>query len=137
MISFEIENTLITQEELNEFEVEIGLSLPQDYKAHMLKWNGGSPLSYYMYFGGSDGGINLSYFFPIKYGDSIQVKKSDYLPEKYISIGKTDTGYLAMSLDEANCGSIFVHYSEVELEFVASSFTAFLKGLEDYTDVFE
>jgi len=45
MIDFEIKNKLITQEELNKFEIEIGLSLPEDYKAHMLKHNGEAPLS--------------------------------------------------------------------------------------------
>lgn len=131
---FKTENQLITPEELNEFETEIGLSLPDDYKEHMLKCNGGSPHSYDFYFGVPDDGINLSYFYPIKYGTSSLVEKEDYLPEKYISIGKTQTGYLAMSLHEENYGSIFVHYSEVELEFLASSFTEFTDGLIDYKD---
>lgn len=118
MIDFEIENKLITPEELSEFEKEIGLPLPQDYKDHMLKYNGGSPLSYYIYFGEPDDGIRLAGFKSIKYGTSL-VGKQDYLPKNYLSIGYIETGYLAMSLDEKDYGNIFVYYSEAELGSVS------------------
>ncbi len=42
-----------------------------------------------------------------------------------------------MSLQKENHGAIYVYYSEVELKFVAASFTEFLEGLVDYTDYFE
>ncbi|WP_227871732.1 SMI1/KNR4 family protein [Flavobacterium kingsejongi] len=126
----------MTPEELNKFELEIELSLPEDYKAHMLKYNGGTPLSYYFYFGEPEDGIRLSYFFSIEYG-ALLVEKQDYLPKMHISIGKTETGYLSMSLDEENFGAIYVYYSEVELELIATSFTEFLNGLIDYSDDFE
>jgi len=136
MIDFRIENEQITAEDLNEFEKEIGLTLPEDYRAHMLKYNGGLPSSYYLYYGEPDDGILLSGFKSIKYGDSL-VEKQDYLPENCLSIGYTETGYLAMSLDENEYGSIFVYYSEAELTKIAASFTEFLDGLVDYTDTFE
>lgn len=66
MIDFRIENELITEEELNEFEQEIGLTLPEDYRVHMLKYNGGLPQSYSLYFGEPDDGILLSSFKSIK-----------------------------------------------------------------------
>ncbi len=130
MIDFEIENKLITPEELEEFEIKTGVSLPQDYKEHMLKYNGGSPLSYHLYFGEPDEGILFSGFKPIKYGD-YPVEKQDYLPNRYLSIGYTETGYLAMSLDGKDYGNIFVYYSEAELKLLASSFTEFLDGLSE------
>ncbi len=136
MIDFEIENRLITTDELHEFEIKTGVSLPKDYKEHLLKYNGGSPMSYYLYFGDPDDGILLSGFKSIKYGTS-PVEQKDYLPPKYLSIGYTETGYLAMSLDEKEYGNIFVYYSEAELTLLASSFTEFLEGLADYTDIFE
>lgn len=37
---FQIKNQPISAEELKEFEMETGLSLPEDYKAHMLRYNG-------------------------------------------------------------------------------------------------
>jgi len=84
-----------------------------------------------------DDGKRLFYFFPIKYAGSLLVEKKDYLPEKHLNIGTTETGYLSMSLDEEDYGAIDVYYSEAELEFVAASFTEFLNGLVDYTDDFE
>ncbi|MEJ5102685.1 SMI1/KNR4 family protein [Chryseobacterium sp. MYb328] len=135
MIDFEIENKLITSDELHEFEIKTGISLPQDYKKHMLKYNGGSPLSYDLYFGEPDDGILLSGFKSIKYGTSL-VEQKDYLPPKYLSIGYTETGYLAMSLDEKEYGNIFIYYSEAELTLLAPSFTEFLEGLVDYPNLF-
>ena len=38
----------------------------------------------------------------------------DVLPEKHLSFGKTETGYLSMSLDEKDYGAIFVYYSDVD-----------------------
>lgn len=134
---FELRNKLITSEEIREFEAETGLSLPEDYKAHMLQYNGGHASGIDVFFGEPDDGINLSCFLPMKYADSsLVVETKDYLPEKYISIGLTQTGYLAMSLDEETYGSIYVHYSEAELEFLAASFTEFVNGLIDYSDIF-
>ncbi|KMQ70293.1 hypothetical protein [Chryseobacterium koreense] len=87
-----------------------------------------------IYFGFPDDGINLLYFYPLKYGDSEQVGQHDYLPYKHISIGRFSTGDLAMSLLEDTYGHIYFYYSEVELNFLSSSFTAFVSGLIDYAD---
>lgn len=134
---FRLEHPLISIEELNEFEAAIGLPLPEDYKAHMLSCNGGTAADIYLFFGVPDDGINLFGFYPIKYGDTLFAGPRDYLPEKHLAIGRTGTGYLAMSLDETTYGNIYVHYSEVELEFLAASFTEFIDGLIDYTAVFD
>lgn len=132
---FKLENQLITPEELREFEMEIGLSLPEDYKAHMLEYNGAAAPGIDVFFGEPDDGINFSCFLPIKYPDSsMVVEKKDYLPENHLCVGLTGTGYLAMSLDEQTYGSIYVFYSEVELKFLAASFTEFVDGLTNYSD---
>lgn len=129
---FEITNQLITPEELEAFEKEIGLCLPADYKAHMLQYNGATTASMDLFFGDPEDGIQFASFHPIKYGDSLLSGKRDYLPENYLALGLTGTGYLAMSLDEQTHGNVYVHYSEVELEFLAASFTEFIAGLIDY-----
>lgn len=134
---FRSENPAISAQELKEFETAIGLVLPEDYKAHMLTYNGGAAACMYLFFGLPDDGINLFGFYPIKYGDTLFVERRNYLPEKHLAIGRTGTGYLVMSLAENSYGNIFVHYSEVELEFLAASFTEFIDGLTDYTAVFE
>lgn len=134
---FRSENPAISAEELKEFETAIGLVLPEDYKAHMLTYNGGSAAGIYLFFGLPDDGINFLGFYPIKFGDTLLVERRDYLPEKHLAIGRTGTGYLAMSLAENTYGNIYVHYSKVELEFLAASFTEFIAGLTDYTAVFD
>ena len=134
---FRLTNHPLSPKELQEFEEKLALVLPEDYKAHMLVYNGGAASSSYIFWGVPDDGINLFGFHPIKYGRTLFVERKDYLPENHLAIGRTGTGYLAMSLDEKTYGNIYVHYSEVELEFLASSFTDFLDNLTDYTAVFE
>ena len=134
---FIAENPPITLSDIQEFEAAKGLTLPEDYKAHLLRYNGAEVESIEVYFGVPDDGINFSYFHPLKYGDSILVDTEDYLPEKHITIGCTSTGYLAMSLAEEAYGHIYVYYSEAELTWLADSFTAFVSDLTDYTDSME
>lgn len=131
---FTAENPPITLNDIQEFETAKRLILPEDYKAHMLQYNGATVESIEVYFGVPDDDINFSYFHPLKYGDSILVDTRDYLPEKHITIGCTSTGYLAMSLAEDSYGSIYAYYSEAELTWLAGSFTAFISGLTDYAD---
>ena len=131
---FIAENPPITLSDIHEFETSKGIIFPQDYKAHMLQYNGATVESIEVHFGVPDDGINFSYFHPLKYGDSILVDTKDYLPEKHITIGCTSTGYLAMSLAEDTYGHIYVYYSEGELKFLAASFTEFIEGLIDYED---
>ena len=135
MIHFEKVNDEINENDLKIFEDTLGLTLPKDYKAHMLKYNGGEPESYGVYFGEQDNGVNLSYFHPLKYGDdSLEEYLSlrEDLPSNYISIGATITGGICMSLDEKDYGSIFVYYEDLNPEKLATSFSEFINGLIDY-----
>lgn len=134
---FIAENPPIKLNDIQEFESATGLIFPEDYKAHMLQYNGATVESIDVYFGVPDDGINFSYFHPLKYGDSILVSTQDYLPKKHITIGCTYTGYIAMSLAEDSYGSIYTYYSEAELTWLAESFTEFVSGLIDYTDEME
>ncbi|WP_095074913.1 SMI1/KNR4 family protein [Tenacibaculum jejuense] len=84
MIEFEIENELITEEELNNFEIKLnGLKLPDDYRNHMLKYNGGGTLEFYEWY--LDDDIKFSYFLPIKFEDdnmeNALVAKENILPK--------------------------------------------------------
>lgn len=131
---FVAKNPPITLRDLQDFETSTGLLLPGDYKTHLLMYNGAETESTEVYFGEPDDGINFFYFHPMKHGSTMLMGTRDYLPAQYISIGCTQTGYLAMSLNEDNYGSIHVYYSEVELTWLAPSFTAFVSGLADYPD---
>jgi len=140
-MEFYIQNQLVTEQEIQDFERGYDLTLPNDYKVDLLKYNGGVVTSSYLYFEHYDSGIRLASFQPLKYGyDTIEKSyedSRDYLPEKYINIGYTGTGNICISLQEQNYGAIYVYYSEVELAFIAASFTEFFRGLVDYTDEFE
>lgn len=137
MIQFEIENELISSTELQEFETKLnGLKLPEDYKKHMLKYNGGITVENYVW--NKDENIIFMYFSPIKYGDwtmeeRYSVDRIDVLPKNDIYIGEIRGGSLCMSLGE-NHGAIYAFYSDGERVHLASSFTEFINGLvaKDY-----
>lgn len=131
MMNFEIENELITFEELNTFEQKLsGFKLPQDYKEHMLKYNGGGVDETYVWYNDPD--IEFLYFYPIKFEDenmeSALIDREGVLPESDIYFGAIRGGALCMTLT-GNTGLIYVLYSDGERIDLASSFTEFVKGL--------
>ena len=131
MVEFRTRNELITQEELETFEEQLdGLKLPEDYKAHMLKYNGGGTIEDYEW--NTDENIQFSNFRPIKYGSMTMelglIARENVLPENDIYIGRITGGSICMSLGENN-GSIYVLYSDGERIDLASSFTEFINGL--------
>lgn len=134
MEQFIAENPPITLSDIQEFETTTEVSLPEDYKAHLLEYNGALVEGVEVYFGEPDDGIRFFYFLPLKYGSSSHVEMDDYLPEKHITIGCTQGGYLAMALTEENYGHIYVYYSDAKLIWLTPSFTAFVAGLIDYAD---
>ncbi len=138
IVEIDIEEKLVLPHEVEEIELELGVKFPSDYKDFMLVYNGGSSASTGVYFGGYDDGVRFSSFLPLKYGDDTleesYLESRDVLPENLTPIGYTGTGFLAMSLGENDYGSVYVYYSDVEPEFLATSFTEFLNGLVDYGD---
>lgn len=94
----------ITIAELNSFEAMLGSTLPQNYRQHMLTYNGGvifpTEIRHINYESGDHG---ISDFYPIKYGyDTIEEVYSDLngiIPNDFISIGTTrGQGEIIMSL---------------------------------------
>ena len=110
---------------------------PEDYKVHMLKYNGGRPVSK-LFFKPDiwDDEIKLSYLLPLKYGSytferaNLKGELLDY-PEENLIIGHTLTGALSISFKESEYGSIYVFYSDGEMHKLANSFTEFLEGLKE------
>lgn len=132
MIEFKTRNELITNFELKEFEQKLnGLKLPEDYKKHMLKYNGGGANEDYAW--NSNDKFEFASFHPIKYGSSTMenglIARNNVLPETDIYIGYILTGSLCMSLGE-NHGAIYAFFSDGERINLASSFTEFVEGLE-------
>lgn len=87
----------ITLEELNNFQTLIGKTLPEDYRQHMLTYNGGDVEELNnAHISNPEGGGGISDFYPIKYG-SITMEKvyqftNDILPTGYLAIGRARGG---------------------------------------------
>ncbi|EDP96811.1 SMI1/KNR4 family protein [Kordia algicida OT-1] len=126
----------ITLKEIEQLETDYSIKLPEDYKNHMLKFNGINPLEDYYFLPDTwEDEINFFSTLPIKYGHYIFEKANligyleDY-PENHVSIGRTRTGGLSLSLHKEDYGSIYVYYSDGEMHKLAASLTEFLQGLE-------
>jgi len=61
-MEFYIQNQLVTEQEIQDFEREYNLTLPNDYKAHLLKYNGGVVTNSNLYFEEYDSGIRYLVF---------------------------------------------------------------------------
>ena len=130
----DFDSQAITIEELNAFETLISKTLPQDYRQHMLTFNGGvleEDVDHVNYSGG--GGI--SYFYPIKYGfdtmEDVYEDLNSILPNGYISIGKTDSGgQIIISLNnDSNYGNIKEWFTDGETRDLSPAFTQLLNDM--------
>ncbi len=62
------ENPLFNIEELYKFEHGLGITLPEDYKAHLLTYNDACTADAEVFFGHPEDGISFFYFYPVRYG---------------------------------------------------------------------
>ena len=60
----QLDSQPITEAELNEFQALIGMTLPEDYRQHMLTYNGGGamPLGFFAHISDPEGGGGLNNF---------------------------------------------------------------------------
>ncbi|CAL2094285.1 SUKH superfamily protein [Tenacibaculum sp. 190524A05c] len=132
----EFENTkeAIALEDLNKFESEYKVLLPESYKNHLLKYNGGTPSKKYYK------GVRVAFFNPIKYGgdtvEDVLEDLEDILPDNYLPIAY-DPGdnQICLNLNEGNeYGYIYylaMDLGEPSVEFLATSLEEMLNGLEE------
>jgi SMI1 / KNR4 family (SUKH-1) len=125
----------ITLEELNTFETFIGMKLPEDYRQHMLTYNGGlveeDNIEHKNY---KEGGRGISSFYPIKYGYDVMEEVFEDLngviPEGYLGIGNSDNGgYILISLNKDTYGKTIIMYSDGDIENLSDSFTQLLNDM--------
>lgn len=133
-MEFKIETQLVSPEEITAFEELLkGLKLPEDYKEHMAKFNGGYPIEDAVGFEIDDEFVELEYLHPIKYGDPTMEEElvlRNELPNGHISIGQVLGGGLSLSL-EADYGAVFVYYEDMVPVKVANSFMEFTDRLKN------
>lgn len=134
-ITFEMafDTQSITLDELNEFQTLIGKHLPEDYRQHMLTYNGGDVEEINnAHLSEPEGGGGISDFYPIKYG-SYTLEKSyqntnDILPNGYLAIGRPrGSGEIIISLnDDASYGNTKHWFPDGTIYDLSSSFTQLL-----------
>lgn len=123
----------ITIGEINNFESLIGLSLPNDYKQHMLTYNGGDVVELYTaHISNPEGGSGISDFYPIKYGgntlEEVNETLNDVVPSGYLIIGRTrGGGKIIISLNSGGTyGNTKEWYPDGTINDLSPSFTQLL-----------
>ncbi|CAL2080597.1 SMI1/KNR4 family protein [Tenacibaculum sp. 190524A05c] len=131
-MEFENSKEAITLEDLNNFESEYKVLLPESYKNHLLKYNGGFP-ALDIYFGNFN--VPIDSFLSLKNGTQTiekSIKSLEHvLNEGEIPFARTTSGTIFMSLKEEKSGGIYVAYSEWEPELLAESFEDFINGFHE------
>jgi len=131
-ITFEMafDTQSITLEELNEFQTMIGLQLPEDYRQHMLIYNGGDVEEYNnAHVSNPEGGGGISDFYPIKYGsntiEEVNETLSNVIPSGYLIIGRArGGGKIIISLNtDSTYGSTKHWYPDGTIYDLSPSFT--------------
>lgn len=127
----------LTLADIDDFERKIGLKLPQDFKEHYLKFNGGYPA--FEYVKGVKNIFTINSFDSIKYGvlpiekliDDFQKSGVDFNHKIPFANDNGDNIFL-ISLDSSDYGKIYI----IEAEFledknyilVSESFTDFINS---------
>lgn len=127
----------LTLADMDDFERKIGLKLPQDFKEHYLKFNGGYPS--FEYVKGLRNIFTINGFDSIKYGALPIEKLIDDFRESGVDFNNkipfaNDNGdnIFLISLDDSDYGKIYIIEAEF-LEYknyilVSESFTDFLNS---------
>ncbi len=135
--------TEITEAELASFETQYGLNLPEDYRQHILSFNGGVPTE--SYFFADDEEFLISSFLPILHGNNTVNKLLDVLAEapqrplapEYYPFADDTFGnmYCINQVD----GKVYLweHDMEGEPEALARSFTEFINALVEDEEEYE
>lgn len=136
-MEFEQTSQNLSLEDLRDFETKINLTLPEDFKEHYLKRNGGYPP--FEHVKGINHLFTINGFIPIKHGTApIEETISDYKksgitfgPKIPFAFDNGDNIYL-ISLDSEDYGTIylveseFLNIKEKQYYKVSNNFTGFL-----------
>lgn len=143
----------ISESAIRDFEENIGMPFPPDYREFMLKYNGGDPLKCVFKFQDATGPYSdsiIRYFFAFSddYNESIKHNHeiytlADRVPKNILPIAEDPGGNIVcLSLAGDDVGKVYFWDHEQEglteasstyenLELIANSFTEFVDGLEE------
>lgn len=131
--------------DITDFEKRINKNLPDDYRQHMLKWNGGGVsqlnLEHVLY--PEDGDFRIENLYSIDYKTNTIETVIEYLgsalEDGYIPIGSTaGGGKILMSLkSDITYGNIKVMFSDGELHDMSPSFEQYLEDIVEGYDRYE
>lgn len=133
MIFNEVKKQL-TKEEYKLFVTKFKVKLPEDYKEHILKYNGGYPNYEFI------NDIRIHYFHTITHSDhsleNILEKLEHVLPKDFFPIAKDEGGnHICISLKQETYGEIYIWYHDMdenkELEFLARDFNSLMNNLTE------
>lgn len=127
--------------ELALLEKKYKLKLPEDYKAFILKYNGGIPEENEFVTIDEDR-LGVACFYSVKYGNANVervldiVREEASLPDYFYPFARTQGGSdYVLALDEGQFGEVYLcHYDGSEYLYCASSFEDFIDGLEEAED---
>lgn len=141
MINFDKDYEAISSSDIEKVENLIGARLPDDYKKHMLEFNGGSvPLdkNYVFHFGENE--LDFSRFHQMKHEDGTVEEyfshKHDFLYPNLISIGTTVEGHLALRIKGNDKGGIYFYSSDSGPIQLTKSFADFINALKVFDSDF-
>lgn len=129
-MKFEYSEQKLTQFELNEFEKQFRIKLPDSYKKVILEYNGG--IAQNPYFRGG-----MAEFLPIKYGDWTIEKalNSDRISKSFLPFADYGGTSYCINLNSGNdYGKIYWVNEGGETELVCNSFEDFISELSDSPD---
>ncbi len=132
MIQFENTKEAITINDLLSFEVNYNVKLPESYKSHLLKFNGGYPSSD-IYYG--DFNLPIDSFLSLKNGNQTiekSLKSLDHvLKTGEVPFATSTSGTIYMSLSSKDYGYIYVAFSDWEPELLSKSFDEFIEEFHE------
>jgi len=111
----------VSSTQIEQFERRNGITLPEAYKAFLLRTNGGEPSSPHLIVPGWHGrSTGLSRFFGLGEGGNYDLEKSlsgaeDYVPSGFVPIAEDSGGnMLCLGISGHHAGKVFFWDHEVE-----------------------
>lgn len=136
----------ICMQDIDELETMLKCKLPESFKEHYLKYNGGFPEKEYFYSDVSDIETMIQFFSPIKYAigddedDTIEklyifYKNMYKRMEEYLPIANDyGSNQICMNLKNFKIYIVYMDYEDVtdrSINFLADTFEEFIEGLSD------